>query len=90
MEQQNQIIRLVQDMVHTAIEKGCKVREEVQGILALSLAKAAAIVPGQLLSNEEMNHLVDELLTSSTPNYTPDGKVALTVLKEDDLEKLFK
>ena len=85
-----QPVKLVQDMVHTAIEKGCKVREEVQGILALSLAKAAAIVPGQLLSNEEMNHLVDELLTSSTPNYTPDGKVALTVLKEDDLEKLFK
>lgn len=85
-----QPVKLVQNMVHTAIEKGCKVREEVQGILALSLAKAAAIVPGQLLSDEEMNHLVDDLLTSSTPNYTPDGKVTLAVLKEEDLEKLFR
>jgi DNA mismatch repair protein MutL len=81
---------LVQNMVHTALEKGCKVKEEVQSMLALSLAKAAAIVQGQVLSNEEMCHLVDGLLTSSSPNYTPDGKTALAVIKEDELEKLFK
>ena len=81
---------LVQNMVHTALEKGCKVKEEVQSMLALSLAKAASIVTGQVLSNEEMNNLVDNLLTSSSPNYTPDGKTALVVLKEDEIEKLFK
>ena len=85
-----QPIELVQNMVHTAIEKGCKVKEEVQSMLALALAKAAAIVQGQVLSNEEMNHLVDELLTSTSPNYTPDGKPALVVIQEDELEKLFK
>ena len=81
---------LVQNMVHTAMEKGCKVKEEVQGLLALSLAKAAAIVQGQVLSNEEMNALVDGLLTSTSPNYTPDGKTALVVIQEDELEKMFK
>ena len=81
---------LVQNMVHTAIEKGCKVKEEVQNMLALSLAKAASIVTGQVLSNEEMNNLVDGLLTSASPNYTPDGKTALVVVKEEDIEKLFK
>lgn len=81
---------LVQNMVQTALEKGCKVKEEVQGMLALSLAKAAAIATGQVLSNEEMDHLVDGLLTSASPNYTPDGKTALVVIKEDELEKLFK
>ena len=50
---------LVTNMVQTAIEKGCKVKEEVQSMLALSLAKAAAIVPGQVLTNEEMNNLVE-------------------------------
>ena len=77
-------------MEHTALEKGCKVREEVQSLLALSLAKAAAIVQGQVLSNEEMNNLVDGLLTSASPNYTPDGKTALVVMKEEEIEKLFK
>ena len=85
-----QPVKLVQDMLQTAIEKGCKVKEEVQSILALSLAKATAIVPGQVLSAEEMNHLVDDFLTSTSPNYTPDGKVALAVIKEDELDKLFK
>ena len=82
--------KLVTDMVHTAIEKGCKVKEEVQNMLALSLAKAAAIVPGQILTDEEMNRLVDDLFAVSTPNYTPDGKTVLAVLKEEDLEKMFK
>ncbi|WP_455674821.1 DNA mismatch repair endonuclease MutL [Phocaeicola sp.] len=83
-------VELIQSMVHTAIEKGGKVKEEVQNTLALTLAKAAAIVPGQVLSNDEMNGLVDGLFAVATPNYTPDGKTVLSVLNEDELEKLFK
>ena len=81
---------LVTNMVQAAIEKGCKVKEEVQSLLALSLAKAAAIVPGQVLTNEEMNNLVDGLFAVATPNYTPDGKTVLTVVQEDELEKMFR
>lgn len=83
-------IELIQNMVHTAMEKSGKVKEEVQSMLALTLAKAAAIVPGQVLSNEEMNSLVDGLFAVATPNYTPDGKTVLSVINEEDLEKLFK
>ncbi|MGL4853464.1 MAG: DNA mismatch repair endonuclease MutL [Phocaeicola sp.] len=81
---------LIQNMVHTAIEKGCKVKEELQSSLALTLAKAAAIVPGQVLTNAEMNELVDQLFCVATPNYTPDGKTVLSVMKEEDIERLFK
>lgn len=83
-------IELIQNMVHTALEKGGKVKEEVQSMLALTLAKAAAIVPGQVLTHEEMTGLVDGLFAVATPNYTPDGKTVLSVINEDDLEKLFK
>ena len=83
-------VELIQSMVHTAMEKGGKVKEEVQSNLALTLAKAVAIVPGQVLTNEEMNGLVDGLFAVATPNYTPDGKTVLSVLQEDELEKLFK
>ena len=62
------------------MEKGGKVKEEVQSILALTLAKAAAIVPGQVLTNEEMTGLVDGLFAVATPNYTPDGKTVLGIL----------
>ncbi|MEG2514491.1 MAG: DNA mismatch repair protein MutL, partial [Bacteroidaceae bacterium] len=81
---------LIRDMIHTAMEKGNDVKEEVQNILALTLAKAAAIAYGQVLSNEEMVKLVDSLFACSMPNYTPDGKTVLSVIAEDEIEKKFK
>lgn len=81
---------LITNIVHTAIEKGCKVKEEVQSMIALSMARASAIVAGQVLSNDEMNALVDGLFSAPEPNYTPDGKTVLTLMKDDDIEKLFR
>ena len=82
-------VELVRSMVHTAMEKGSDVKEEVQSMLALTLARAAAIVYGQVLSNEEMAALVDSLFACETPNYTPDGRVVLATLKEEEIERLF-
>lgn len=83
-------VELVRNMLHTAMEKGNDVKEEIQNILALTLARAAAIVYGQVLTNEEMVNLVDALFACSAPNYTPDGRVVLSTIKEEDIEKLFK
>lgn len=83
-------VELVRNMLHTAMEKGSDVKEEVQSILALTLARAAAIVYGQVLSNEEMVSLVDNLFACPSPNYTPDGKTVLTTIREEDIERLFK
>lgn len=83
-------VDLVRNMLHTAMEKGNDVKEEIQSILALTLARAAAIVYGQVLSNEEMVSLVDNLFACPSPNYTPDGKTVLTTIKEEDIERLFK
>lgn len=83
-------VDLLQSMIHTAMEKGCDVKEEIQKTLALTLARAAAIVYGQVLSNEEMVKLVDSLFACPTPNFTPDGKTVLTVISEDEIERLFK
>jgi len=82
-------VDLVRNMVHTATEKGNDVKEEVQTILASTLARAAAIVYGQVLSNEEMSNLVDSLFACPSPNYTPDGRTVLATIKEDEIEKLF-
>lgn len=83
-------VDLIRSMLHTAMEKGNDVKEEIQNILALTLARAAAIVYGQVLTNEEMVSLVDHLFACPSPNYTPDGKTVLTTIKEEDIEKLFK
>nr|WP_320059866.1 DNA mismatch repair endonuclease MutL [uncultured Bacteroides sp.] len=83
-------VQLVKSMLHTAMEKGNDVKEEVQNILALTLARAAAIVYGQVLNNEEMVNLVDNLFACSTPNYTPDGFVILNTIKGEEIDRLFK
>ncbi|HJA86294.1 MAG TPA: DNA mismatch repair endonuclease MutL [Candidatus Bacteroides avicola] len=82
-------MELIRNMVHTAMEKGGNVREEVQTILALTLARSAAIVYGQVLSEEEMANLVDSLFACPTPGYTPDGKTVLITVKEEDIERRF-
>lgn len=83
-------VELIRNMIHTAQEKGGDVREEVQTILALTLAQASAIVYGQVLTNKEMSNLVDNLFACAAPNYTPDGNIVLYTLKEDEIDKLFK
>lgn len=83
-------VQLVRNMVHTAIEKGNDVKEEIQNVLALTLSKAAAIVYGQVLTPDEITGLVDNLFACETPNYTPDGSVVISTIKDDDINKLFK
>ncbi|WP_321333562.1 DNA mismatch repair endonuclease MutL [uncultured Bacteroides sp.] len=83
-------VELVHSMLHTALEKGSDVKEEVQSILALTLARAAAIVYGQALGDEEIGNLIDNLFACHTPNFTPDGHTILATIKEEDIEKLFK
>lgn len=81
---------LLKDMVDRAWETGCEQPEEVCRTIALSLARAAAIRPGKLLSSEEMDHLIAALFSSSDSNLTPDGKTILTLLTDNELEKRFK
>ena len=57
--------------------------------LYLSLARAAAIPYGQVLSNEEMETIVNGLFSCSNVNYTPDGKPILTILPQADIDALF-
>lgn len=82
-------VNLIQNMVHNALEKEHTVGEEVRHLLALSLAKSAAIVAGQMLTNEEMDNLITELFACESPNYTPDGKVVIAILEKTELENLF-
>lgn len=84
------IVALLNDMISLVSELGRTVREEVLSRMALAMAKKAAIPKGQVLSKQEMKELIDELALTDNPNYTPDGKVILSVLPLEVIEKLFK
>lgn len=84
------ISALVGDMVASTLEDGSSVNEEIDKALALSLAQNAAIPHGQVLGNEEMENLVNELFACNNVNYTPTGKMILTILKQLDIEKMLE
>ena len=81
-------VQLVKDMVGDAVEKGKGDLQEIHSALALSLARHAAIPHGQILSNDEMENIVNVLFTCSNVNYTPDGKAILCILPQKEIEQL--
>ena len=56
--------------------------------LALTLARKAAISYGEVLSNDEMDTLINHLFACSDVNHTPDGKTILSILPQEDIERL--
>lgn len=61
----------------------------VNSKVALSLAQCVATPYGQVLSNDEMEQIINELFACSNVNYTPNGKSILTILPQTDIERLF-
>ena len=81
-------VALVRHILADSVEQGKGIAMELHARLALSMARHTAIEHGQVLSNEEMEHLVNELFACENVNYTPDGKTILYILPQHDIEQL--
>ncbi len=68
---------------------GPSITTKVYESIALRVAKSAAIPYGKTMLQEEMDTLLSKLLCLPNPNYTPDGKTIISVLSNDQLEKMF-
>lgn len=62
---------------------------DIRHHIALSLARSAAVNATRLLSNDEMEALVEDLFLSSEPNHAPDGKIIVAILPQEDIDRLF-
>ncbi len=82
-------VKLVTDLVSEAAEQEGAATERIHDTLALGLAKAAATPYGELLSTDEMNKLVAQLLQCTAQRYTPDGKLIISSLDETELSRRF-
>lgn len=89
LEGTNPIV-IVKGIISDAMEQKGTVTEQLHTTLALSLARQAAIPQGQVLSNEEMEHIVNQLFACENVNYTPDGKTILSILPQGDIEQLLR
>ncbi len=82
-------LSLLRNLVTDAAEQGVgTMADDVHNMLALSMARNTAIAYGQVLSNDEMEHVVTQLFACANPNYTPDGKTITYILPQGDIEQL--
>ena len=82
-------LSLLRNMVTDGGEKSIGNEGELHTSLALSMARNTAIAYGQVLTNEEMERVVNELFACSNANYTPDGRPILSILPQQDIERFF-
>lgn len=84
------MVELIQNMVaETQAGAQNQAKKEIFYIIAHSLAKKIAMPVGIELSKKEMSDLIEKLFTSTSPNYTPDGKTILVILEHQNIHKLF-
>lgn len=81
---------LIRNMISKSIETGSDVRDEVQEALALSMAYAGAIPYGHKLSDDENLSIVNRLFATSSHKYTPDGKLIISLIEDNEIDKRFK
>ena len=82
-------VLVLNQMVEILKEKETGIDNELQHRIALVMARNAAIVTGQALSNQEMESLLSELFRCQNPNLTPTGKIIVSVLEHAQIDKLF-
>ena len=79
---------VVEELISTASDTGNGLGDDMRSRIALSMARAAAIRPGQTLTSSEIDHLLSDLFKLQSPAYTPDGKRVLASLTLDDIGAL--
>ncbi|MDE6153685.1 MAG: DNA mismatch repair protein MutL, partial [Muribaculaceae bacterium] len=82
-------VELLSNIIDTIATRGTDVKEEIERDIALSMAKSTAIKSGQSLSAEDMEHLMSDLFSLSTPTYTPDGLLVLKIIDTETLIRSF-
>ena len=81
-------VSLVRNMVDDALATEGQRATDINSQLALSMARASAVAYGQVLSNSEMEAIVNQLFACSNVNYTPDGHAILAILPQTDIDSL--
>ncbi|MDE6317002.1 MAG: DNA mismatch repair endonuclease MutL, partial [Muribaculaceae bacterium] len=64
-------------------------QRSVRQSIALHLAKASAVNSNRQLTDSEVEHLLSNLFSLSTPAYTPDGNKVITEISTAEIRSMF-
>ncbi|MBE6268632.1 MAG: DNA mismatch repair endonuclease MutL [Bacteroidales bacterium] len=80
---------LLCDILHSVMECTSDVGEKLYDRLAIAMARQVAIVPGQILTGEEIQALVSNLFNCKMNARTPDGKTIVYVETDTEIARFF-
>ena len=83
-------VALLEGLIENYKQNLIELKSDKRENLARSMANNMAIKEGKVLSQEEMNMIIDELFACQMPYSTPGGKPTITTFSIDDLDKRFK
>lgn len=82
-------IPVLQHILLQVRERGANTQVEWRGQIAQTLAESAAIPYGKNLTETEMRDIATRLFALPQYRRTPDGKIILSVLSDDEISKRF-
>ena len=85
---------VARDLLQAIIEQGSEgadapTDEIMRERLAMCMAEAGAVRPGQPLAPPEIDRITSDLFKLQSPAYTPDGRRTFVVLTVEDIAKMF-
>jgi DNA mismatch repair protein MutL len=83
-------VKLLEGLIENYKLNFQELRSNKRENLARSMARNMAIKSGKLLTQEEMNNLIDELFACKMPYSTPNGKPTISTISTDELDKRFR
>lgn len=86
---QSNPVAVVQQMVESVKQQDGVHADALHHQLALVLARSNAIEVGEVLSSVQMETLIGDLFQCENPNLSPSGKTILTILQQEQIDKMF-
>ena len=86
---QSNPVAVVQQMVESVKQQDGGHADALHHQLALVLARSNAIEVGEVLSSVQMETLIGDLFQCENPNLSPSGKTILTILQQEQIDKMF-
>ena len=83
-------VAVVQQMVESVKQQDGGHTDALHHQLALVLARSNAIEVGEVLSPVQMETLIGDLFQCENPNLSPSGKTILSILQQEQIDKMFR
>ncbi|MDE7408094.1 MAG: DNA mismatch repair protein MutL, partial [Muribaculaceae bacterium] len=78
-------VETITSLVDYVAETNQQATDTIKSRIALGMARASAVKPGQSLTVAEMDALMLDLLCLPAPGFTPDGLPVLTIVDMDTI-----